>query len=270
MRYTRGGYTVIEVTIVLAITAVLFISAVGVFSGKQNQTQFNQAMQDLDSKIQSIATKVKSGSFPNSGGYVCTVSGGRPQLSQGSSGSGTNTSCITLGNAVRTTTDSDTLYVYTVLGTRNAYSGGTDTGVPASSVKGANPEPIMGAPGQTVDLTESYKLIGGAQVVSSKVNGQGTTSDIIGLYLSPQSGSAAGQGSTFTALGYPFDSKSTGSSATLIKECIEQSTLACDTTATLGQWNLCIQNGGGGQKALLTVNSRSSGIATKITYKECA
>ena len=150
---------------------------------------------------------------------------------------------------------------------RNVYSGATDTGVPASSVKTANPKPIMGSDsGDSVDLTESYKLVGGASVVSSKVSGT-SPYDIVGFYLSPQSGTSAGQGSTFAILGYPFNS--TSSSATLIRECIEQSTSACATTTTLGQWDLCVQSSVGGEKALLTVNSTSGGITTKITYNSC-
>src|SRR3990167_10157354 len=89
MKSIRGGFTVLEVLIVLAITGLLFISAVTLFRGKQTQTQFNQAMHDLESKIQSIANVVKSGSFPDSENYNCFRRGtGTPGLT-GSGGSGT-------------------------------------------------------------------------------------------------------------------------------------------------------------------------------------
>ena len=273
MRINRGGYTIIEVSIVLAISGLLLVSAMALFRNKQSQTQFSQTMQDLDSKIQSIANQVKGGSFPDSSAYTCTASGGgRPQVSLASGSTGTNTPCITLGRALQANATIDTLYIFTVLGLRNVYSGSTDTGVPASSVKTASPEPIMDPAG--VDLTESYKLLGGATVYYSKVSG--LTNDIVGFYLSPQSDTSAGQGSTFVQ-GYPIDTptqsyKAATASATLIKECIEQLSSApatCVTTTELGQWDLCVQSSSGSEKALLTVNSTSGGITTKITYNGC-
>ena len=51
-----GGYTVIEVLIVLAISGVIFVSGVVMFSGQSNSTAFEQSMQDTNSEI---ATRIR-------------------------------------------------------------------------------------------------------------------------------------------------------------------------------------------------------------------
>ena len=272
MQQNRGGFTIFEVLIVLAISALLFISAVALFRGKKGQTEFNQAMYDLESKVQSAVNDVKSGTFPDASNYNCTkrADDGTAGL-MGASGPGTgkNQDCITLGRAIHAVHDSSTVYIYTVLGARL-----NDQNLPAKSILDANPSTMIGGnPQQDADLTEEYDLLGGASVVSSKVVGQAGSYDIIGYYLAPQGGSSAGQGSTFTGLGYNFDSTppSNGPRSLNSQLCVKQDpTSSCINPITLGQWNLCLQSFDGGQKAFLSVTSAPSGVNTKLTFEDCS
>lgn len=269
MTRARGGFTVVEVLIVLAITGLLFISAVALFRGKQGQTQFNQAMYDLESKVNSVATDVKSGSFEDSSQYDCVRrpvnQPGLTQPASGGSGTGTNTDCITLGRAIQVIPSETTLYIYTVLGLRLLSSG-----EPVSTLEGARPSIMIGGqPLSTVDLTKEYNLAGGAVVVSAQVQGIGGAHDIAGFYLSPTGGSSAGQGSTFTALAYPFASTSGSDRSNQLENCVLQVS-PCDNPPTLGIWTVCVRSSDDKWRASLDVTSVPGGIKTNLKFEECS
>lgn len=116
----RGGYTIVEVLIFLAISSVLAISALMLMSGRQRNTEFTQAVNELESQLRDIANDVTTGYFPNPGNISCTVSGATdaPALSTGGADPGTNTSCIYVGRAIQF--DSNSMRVYSALGRRQA------------------------------------------------------------------------------------------------------------------------------------------------------
>src|SRR5688572_13139275 len=95
----QGGFTVIEVIIVLAISGALFVSAAIMISGRQNQTAFDQSVQQIHSQIQQALNEVSAGYYPNNTDFQCTalVSGSPPTISSGSASQGTNSGCIFLG-----------------------------------------------------------------------------------------------------------------------------------------------------------------------------
>ena len=151
MRRVCRGYTIIEVTIVLAISGVLLSSAILMFRGQQGKTEFTQGMRDVDSKIQNLAQNVTA-SIPTSS-QACSVNpedpNSRPTLSSSTTASvGTNTDCIYLGNAIQAATGTDYLTIYPVLGMREA-----------DSFLYARPTPA--------DST-NYPIIGGSTILSSK------------------------------------------------------------------------------------------------------
>jgi len=110
-----GGYTIIEVLIVLAVTSLLFTAVIATFSGKQAKSQATQSARDMETQLQSVSSDVHTGSFPN--GVECSVSGAggptiaeNPDVAQG----GSNAGCIFLGKVV--VFDEDNLKVYPVVG----------------------------------------------------------------------------------------------------------------------------------------------------------
>lgn len=97
----EGGFTIIEVMIVLVVSGALFVSAAVLISGRQNQTAFDQAIRQVQSQVQQALNEVAVGYYPNSSNFECEAVGGFPELTPGSSAQGTNSNCIFLGKALQ-------------------------------------------------------------------------------------------------------------------------------------------------------------------------
>ena len=270
-----GGYSIIEVLIVLAITALLFFSAVTVFESQRGSTNFSQSVQDLNSKIQNYANQVVTSSYPGSENYNCSVnSNGRASLK---TPGGSGTDCIFLGLAIQALTDQTSLNTYTILGSKDTYSGG-DTGNPATTIDEANPEPAInnndGSP--IYALTDTYSLGGGLSVKTSTgtvpSTGISGSYDLVGLYNGLLNDSASGtNGSSALVLrGYTCNSSGCISStpgAGQLMACIEGSNPCFGSPPKLSQWKLCLQDGS--NTAQLTVNGSPGGITSQVNFIAC-
>ncbi len=125
-----GGFTVIEVVIVLGISAGLFVTAAVMIAGRQSQAAFDQSARQIQSQIQQALNEVAAGFYPNRSDFQCTASGGGPILSAGASSQGTNSGCIFLGKALQFgvgSVDSDLFTTYTISGLQNGGSGGAES-----------------------------------------------------------------------------------------------------------------------------------------------
>lgn len=69
-----GGFTIVETLIVLAVTGFIFVSIVGLVAGRQNKTEFQQAINNITGQIQQTITEVQKGYFPSST-YRCNATG---------------------------------------------------------------------------------------------------------------------------------------------------------------------------------------------------
>lgn len=126
---TSRGYTVIEVLIVLAVTAGLFASAAIMIAGRQNRTAFEQAVRNVQSQIQAIMEEVAIGHYPNNGDFRCTATASGPSLTAGSADLGTNSDCIFIGKVIQfdvAGTDPEQFVVYTLAGLRKVAGGNTE------------------------------------------------------------------------------------------------------------------------------------------------
>lgn len=115
----RGGFTIVETMIVLAVTGLLFLVAVLAVSGKQNPTEFHQAVNDIQSQLQQIIGQVSSGDYETSGNLQC-IPGTHPIISSVGSQEGSNTGCILLGKVVQfgESGNPQNYIVYTIAGLR--------------------------------------------------------------------------------------------------------------------------------------------------------
>ena len=263
------GYTIIEVLIVLAISTSLLFAAIAIFKGQQSETEFSQAVQDLNSKIVNYADQITAGTFPDSQSYNCSAGGSPlaptnpPTLSAGSNGVGSRQDCVFLGRAIQVDTiGRGNINVYTIVGNRNASSGET-----AASVKDTNPTAatITVAGNPQFVMNETYTLGGGAVISSVKAK---TTSGITnnnwamtGIYTDLNGSVSSATGSLqLQMIGYPLPSGGTSS----VKSCIQGGS-GCVSADTLSEWDLCVQNSDASHAMLLAVTSNSSGISTKLT-----
>lgn len=266
MQRTRGGFTIIEVLVVLAISMVLFFAAIRLFAGRQGTTQFAQAMRDVASQIQSIVNDVGVSTFPDLAGMDCELNAGRPALVSGSNDPGTSQECIFLGKAVLIDSDNnpntpDELDIFTILG-RRAIGGSTIV----TNFDDANPEPID-------ELDESYIIPFMATVLSATqdVSPAGRPAYMMGFYNSLQpTGAGIAQGSqSIKTIGYA----GIGANAPngLVKNAIRQlpdpSPYSIEDSKV---WTICFQSGTSDETAQLIVSSTSAGVTTEVKYTSCS
>ncbi len=156
-----GGFTIIEVLIVLAVTIFLFFVAALTISGKQDTTEFNQASNELQSYLQQIIDSVQNGSYTNNENFICNAGISAPPTIVPGSGVtiGSNTGCIFLGKDVQfavtdnasSTYKSQLIYTYPIVGNRLSSSN-----LPSQNLLDANP--VILAVGDTPKSEENASL----------------------------------------------------------------------------------------------------------------
>jgi type II secretory pathway pseudopilin PulG len=153
------GFTIIEVLLVLAVSGMILTSAVLLFNGRQAQTEFKVAANQIQTQIQSTINDAGNGYNPTSsvsagGGlgynFICNgqTLGVQPTFTQngllspptpqGTNGSST-IGCVYLGRVLVFSKASQTVNIYSVVG--NQYTAGV------------SPQPI------TSGVTDSYPIL---------------------------------------------------------------------------------------------------------------
>jgi len=114
-RRNGGGYTIVEVIIVLAVSSAIFVAAAATFQGRQAKTETTQAGRDIESYLQSVANDVSSGYFPNGIKFTANSCGDQPPV-YGTTQveGGTNKGCVFLGKLV--VFESDEVKTYPIVG----------------------------------------------------------------------------------------------------------------------------------------------------------
>lgn len=98
--HAAGGFTIVETLIVLAVSGLLLISGLLLVNGRQNRTEFQVAINDLQLQFEQIINQTQSGFYPNNGNIQCTQ-GNPPRIRTANSAQGTNGQCIFVGNVLR-------------------------------------------------------------------------------------------------------------------------------------------------------------------------
>jgi len=284
MRQTaKSGYTIVEVLIVLAISTSLLFAAIAVFRGQQEESEFIQAVQDLNSKIINYSSQISAGTFPNSENYSCSPGGAAPPtLSTAGANKelGGRDGCLFLGRAIQVIENSSDIYVYTVIGNVANSSNQINTDI-ASSL----PEPTYRTdcassfknPTCWV-LTDKYTINSNATVTKAWINGVAKTQPwyMAGIYSSLDANSDSSAGTiNLNFYGYNLVGDVIPSSwgAGNIKDCIEAtaSTIkSCNTlTKQIDTWNICVKDANANHTFLLSIFRSTSGLSTKLTDNGC-
>lgn len=112
------GFTIVEVLIFLAVSALILVSALTLVGGAQRRTEFNQAMRDLQQQIDDLVGNVGTGYTASRENFTCSAPGGGPPILTGAASAlGQNGDCIFIGKIVQFGTD-NTFQVYSVIGRR--------------------------------------------------------------------------------------------------------------------------------------------------------
>lgn len=156
---TSDGFTIVEALIVLAVTGVLFVSIIGVVSGKQSKAQFTQGINSIRDEIEQVINEVQSGYYPE----IDTTQG-------------TNQEYMTIGKVIQfgvpSGSNPERYSVYSIVASRAIREVSSDT------------------PLQVIDAaTQVNSLKYGLTTEWVNVGGTGVSSKAIGIltYFSPSS-----------------------------------------------------------------------------------
>ena len=158
------GYTVIEVLIFIAVSSLMFITAMIAINGRQQQVQFSQGTREFDAKIRDIINDVTTGYYPANDTVSCQVVASEVQI-EASTGQtiGTNSECIYIGKVLQFNLNgvSDSFKIYNLAGKRFV---GDDL-TPTLSIDEAAPKAVtMIADGSFVDPSENFLIPYGLKV----------------------------------------------------------------------------------------------------------
>ena len=154
----KAGYTLIEVLIFLAVSGVLFVSAILAISGRQQAVEFQQSTRDAQNLMNDIINQVSSGFYPKTDDIICSVVGaGSPTITVGAAGSqtqGSSDDCVFLGKSLQFTNGTD-FKVISIAG-RRYKSGNIESG----SLAEAKPVGIT----NPIDISEDKHFQSGLSV----------------------------------------------------------------------------------------------------------
>mgnify|MGYP001389224721 CR=1 FL=1 len=129
MKRGQLGYTIIEVMLFLGISGSLLGIAFAGFNGKRSTTEFNQAMQEIEFKINQTFEDAQNGLYQNLANVKCDLSGvnssgvpGYPRVYlSGGSQAGGNQNCVFLGRVLvfGGEADRNVLRTYSIIGKRD-------------------------------------------------------------------------------------------------------------------------------------------------------
>ncbi len=137
------GYTILELLIVIAVSAAMFFTAIIAFNGRQQEVQFTQAVRDFDSRLIDLTNDVSTGFFNNDGNQACTVISDVIQFVGSPDEQGSNDDCVFIGKVLQFRPGSgppgeyDEMNVITVVGKRKATSGELSNSLVDSAPKAA-------------------------------------------------------------------------------------------------------------------------------------
>jgi hypothetical protein len=253
--------------IVMAITGALFVSAVYMLSGKQQRTQFQQGINDLNSQIQTTINEVQSGFFPPlPANYQCTTQQDidgppfiiTPITDTNNSGTGANRNCLFLGKVMQFGEPSQgntSVLTYTVIGRRFRvpYNGGA----PAVDMTQAHPTAVL-----SPDLTTQYSLKWGVEITKVlSAAGPSAGSNAIGFYngLGEFSNSWDTLSNTQGVYATVIDGVTAGSDKANTNSSIKSQV----TQDFSGQVIICVQ-GGQDQKGQVIIGSNNNALTTHV------
>jgi prepilin-type N-terminal cleavage/methylation domain-containing protein len=264
---SSSGFTIVEVLIVLAVTGILFVSAAVMIAGRQNQTQFDQSIRQIQSQIQQTINEVSIGYYPNLNNFKCSASGASLSISSGSSGQGTNTGCVFLGKVMQfgvNNTDPEQFITFTLAGLQQDASGNQ-----ISSLANARPLVIASSPSHS-DIPNGYvtsNLEGGLTSVKMSYNGTPIGAVAFVSNLAPSGSGSVISGSQQIGL-VPINGTALGASPSTTADAIDNA--LASGAATINPTNgvqLCIASGTTNQSGLITIGGGSRDLNVTLDIK---
>lgn len=259
------GYTIVEVMIFLLITGVLLTSALLVFNGRRQRTEFTQGVREIEAQLKTVINETASGYYANQGNFSCRFAGGALQIEAATTDTkGTNKGCIFLGKVLQFTEGSD-YNAYTVVA-RQRTSDNTEVTELGNSPAGAMQTLITDL--QAAGSVDHYRLPWGITVQKVVVVPGGQNIGAFGLISSL--GTYGGSDNTDLQSGnssldlIPLSGTDRASSTAKI---VEETADMEDNERNPGTIILCLRSGVGGRKAAITLGNNNK-LGTEVTLDE--
>lgn len=272
-RYLRkpeqSGFTVIEVLIVLGVTAFIFVLAAWQISGRQNRTAFEVAIREVHSQIEKVVNEVSSGFYPSFSNISCigTPTGPSITLAVGTE-QGVNQDCIAMGKVIQfgvAGTDPEQFRVYTIAGLRLNPANGADVG------SRANAFPKVIAPSTTnpnVPDNSVPETFQSGLSVASMVWGAGSTATgavAFSQSLAPYNSGVIQSGSHRVEVA-PIEGSSLNMTPQAMAEAINTSWATSTINPTSGI-RICIRSGTTDQSGLITIGSQNRELSVTLDVR---
>ena len=264
---SRGSraFTLIEVLIVLAVTGGLFVSAAILIAGRRQQTEFNQAVRQVQSQIQQVINDVATGFYPNTNTFQCSPGPSGPVFTSGSgTQQGANSGCIFVGKAMQfgvSGTTPEQFSIFTVAGLQKSASGGE-----VNSLAQAQPKAIQA-------ITTGHQLLGGLTTADMWYLSGGVKKPIgivtFANSLAPPGGSSVLFGTQQVNV-VPVDDNQVNSA---LGRTNAQAASAIDTSLATSTVNpasgvfLCFKSGGTNQSGLITIGTNARQLSVTLSIK---
>jgi prepilin-type N-terminal cleavage/methylation domain-containing protein len=270
-----AGFTIIEVMIVLAVTGILFAAAVTLIAGRQNKTEFTQAINQVQSQIQQVMDNVSNGYYASQQNFTCLPGNSAPPtITTTSSNRGSNNGCIFFGKVMQFETG-NTINSYTIIGNQTATGG-----LPAQSFTESGVEPILLAPdsgSSTVPWEKDQVYLEyGLTVASMQYNN--TNIGAIAVASSPSNPSTSYLTSgpqqvnitpiPGTSISDPDPSQLPGGYTTIrnINTALQGSTIGANSNPS-GGIKICFKSGTTNQSGLITIGGNNQQALVTLAVK---
>ncbi len=272
-RNRTAGYTIVETLIFLAVSGVLFISAMALISGQQAKTEFTTSVRDFELKLTTISNNVATGYYTNTNTFNCddSDSNGLVEINSGTNTQGANEKCIFIGRVIQFAPggDKEKYSIYTAAGSRYT-AGGADS----ESFLDANPQlvaPSTAYPSRPPAI-DTASFGGGVTVEKVEYNDSGSPGLIggIGFFSALKSNSVSADVKAGTLNIDVIAPKATalGQTATAFADNMNTLTASNTINSPSGGIRICLKSNGTNQYAWLSLGSTDSGkLTTSVEFK---
>jgi len=260
------GFTIAETLVVLAVTGALFAAIVVTLSGRQQQTQFDQSIQEVKSQIQQVINDVAVGYYPLPANFSCVATLSGPSFSAGSTNQGENSGCIFLGKAIQFGVAGSSPEQFNVMSIAGLQR--TTTGDEVTTYAAAKPNtvaPSTSSPSNP-DATETKMLEYGLTTCTTFCSSGAP----VGILAFVNSLASYSSGSIVSGSQQVNVIPVTGSALGLTKAAAAQkinTALATSTVNPAAGVNLCFVSGSTNQSGLITIGSKGRQLTVTLNIK---
>ena len=267
---TARGYTIVEVIVVMSVTAALLLSAMILIAGQQNKTQFTQSINDVNSKIQDVLNDVTTGYYANTNNFYCDGVGSTVNLHSGTNNQGTNKDCIFIGRAMQFTQSSN-YNVFDIVGLRQVATGGVNREV--SKISETKPKAIApsGTEPSLPDATDHANLQYGLKPYNMVYKSGGVANYIGAVIFMSSFGSYNNSGNLVSGAQavnlIPLTTTRIWSTPDQIADAVN----ALNDAAVVnpdGGVTICFDSGGTKQYGLITIGSHNRKLTTDLVIQQ--